>query len=363
MKLHVVGAGLIGTSVGLALRGHAEVLLSDAVEEHLETAVRRGAGRRWDGQEHADLLLVCVPPDRTPDVIIDALERDLAPTVSHVASAQSAVQREVETRSQGRDVQVCGGHPLAGRERGGPLAATGRLFVDRPWVVCPAARSAPAAVEAVLELARACGAVPVLATADQHDAAVALMSHLPQIAASAVAARLHACSAGAGLDPLRLAGPGVQDTTRVAASEPDLWVDVLQRNAAHVSPLVRALAADLAAVADALDVLAAGPDSGASASVRDLLERGRAGRERLPLKQGTAVRHLTEVSVSVSDSPGQLAAVLVAAAEAQVNVEDVRVEHLPGRPRGVVELLVPAADAGHARRTLAAGGWDVLDPL
>lgn len=368
--MHVLGTGLIGTSVGLALAGQADVLLSDVSREHLEQAVARGAGRAWDGGERADVALVCAPPAATARVVVETLRRNLADTVSHVASHQSGVQDEVEiaggqSGAGGAEAlaRVCGSHPLAGRERSGPGAATARLFVDRPWVICPSRLSSAAAQEAVTRLAEACGAVPVLAGADEHDAAVALVSHLPQVVASALAARLLGADR-TGLDPARVAGPGVQDTTRIAASDPDLWVDVLTRNAGHVGPLVRALSADLAAVADALDVAARRADHPAtddsSAVLRDLLERGRAGRELLPLKQGRP-DSFAEVVVAVPDRPGQLAAVLVAAAAADLNVEDVRVEHLPGRPRGLVELLVPALDAQRARSALAAAGWDVLD--
>jgi prephenate dehydrogenase len=366
-----MGAGLIGTSVGLALAGAAEVVLSDVSEQHLAEAVARGAGRRWDGSESADVALVCAPPSLTAQLAVGAVATNLATTVSHVASHQSGVQAEVEALATVDVSRVCGGHPLAGRERSGPGAATARLFVDRPWVVCPSPRTSSDAERAVVRLAEACGAVPVRASAQDHDAAVALVSHLPQVAASALAARLLSADDSA-LDPTRLAGPGVQDTTRIAASDPDLWVEVLTRNAEHVAPLVRALSEDLARVADALEaVRGEGSAPTPSARVvpanvlRDLLDRGRAGRGRLPFKQGRAessVEAFAEVVVSVPDRPGQLAAVLVAAGDAGVNVEDVHVEHLPGRARGLVELLVPTADADRARRSLAQAGWDVLSP-
>ena len=366
MRVHVIGTGLIGTSVGLALAGEAEVLLSDVSGDNLRRAVARGAGRAWDGHERADLALVCAPPAKTASLIADVLVSDLALNVSHVASQQSRVQAEVEALVDVRAQRMCGGHPLAGRERSGPEAATSRLFLDRPWVVCAGPSTTAEAAQAVVDLAVACGAVPVHASAEEHDAAVALVSHLPQVAASAVAARLdEEANRRDGFDPTRLAGPGVQDTTRIAASDPDLWVEVLTRNAAHVAPLVRALSADLAATADALDRLgqeALAPDDArqATLALRGLLERGRSGRERLPLKRGVP-GSLAQVVVAITDRPGQLASVLVAAAAAEVNVEDVRVEHLPGRPRGLVELLVPAPDVARARRALAAAGWEVLD--
>lgn len=364
MKLLIVGTGLIGTSVGLAVGEQMDVLLDDSSAAHLERAVARGAGRRWDAREPADLALVCAPPAATASVAAGLVVRKVAATVSQVASAQSRLQADIETLLGGRTSRVCGGHPVAGRERSGPDAATGRLFLDRPWVVCPSPSTAPEAAAAVVSLAEVCGAVPVTASAEEHDAAVALVSHLPQLAASALAAQLLRVAPAGALDPIVLAGPGVQDTTRVAASDPNLWVDVLTRNAAQVAPLLRALTADLAAVGGALDAVAASadpddPDPRAVALLRDLLEQGRSGRSRLPLKRGTPLA-VAEVVVSVPDTPGQLAGLLAAAAAAEVNVEDMRVEHLPGRPRGLVELLVPVADAGRAREALSSAGYEVL---
>ena len=345
MIVHVVGAGLIGTSIGLALRGTADVLLSDPRADHVGTAVARGAGRPWEGGAVADLLVACVPPAAVAGVLADALRAGSARALTHVASVQSRVQAEVDALDADTSA-VCGSHPLAGRERGGPDAATATLFADRPWVLCPSARTTDAARGAVEELVVGCGAVPVLASPEEHDATVALVSHLPQVAASAVAARL----AGGRLD---LAGPGVQDTTRIAASDPALWVDVLSANASRVAPLVRALADDLARAADALERRPPELDV-----VRDLLERGNRGRAQLPVKQRAA--DLVPVVVSVADRPGQLAGLLVSAADADVNVEDLRVEHLAGRPRGLVELLVRAPEAERAATALAAAGWDVV---
>ncbi len=353
--VHVVGAGLIGASIGLALQDR-DVLLSDTSPERVAQAAARGAGRPWDGTERADLLVVAVPPRMTALVLTAHQGLDVSRTLTHVASIQSRVQAELE--SLGADVSaMCGGHPLAGRERSGPEAAVADLFHGRPWVLCPSDDTTAEALEAARSLAIGCGAEPVVMAPGDHDKAVALVSHLPQVAASAVAARL----ADAAGEAPRLAGPGLQDTTRIAASDPSLWMDVLRGNAAHVAPLVRALAADLTGVAWALELLAAGAEEGPSlAVVEDLLVRGRSGRTLVPVKRGAHDEDFVRVHVSVPDRPGQLAGLLVSAAEAGVNVEDVHVEHLPGRPRGVIQLLVHATAVEVARAALTAAGWQVV---
>lgn len=357
--LLVVGTGLIGTSLALAVGERDDVLLADLATAHLEQALARGAGRRWDGSETADHVVVAVPPRRIAAELARLQRLGIGATYSHVASAQALVQAQVET-SQADASSICGSHPMAGREQSGPGAATAELFVGRPWALCPGPTTSTAALGATRALALRCGAQPVVLPAQEHDAAVALVSHLPQVAASAVAAVLLTAPATAsGLDPVRLSGPGLQDTTRIAASDPDLWVDVLRQNAPAVAPLVRALADELDAAARALQQLADG-DGAAAADVEDLLRRGGAGRRRVPVKRGEHDRDFAPVAVAVPDQPGQLAGVLVSAAQAGINVEDVRVEHLAGRPRGVIELLVHASTRDAARQALAAAGWDVL---
>lgn len=356
--LHVLGTGLIGTSIGLALAGEWDVVLSDRSPVTAAAAVDRGAGRLWDGQETARLLVVAVPPSAIASVLVGAQQLSLAQTYSHVGSVQSRVQAEVQ--SAGMDLrQLCASHPVSGRERSGPAAASADLFAGRPWVLCPSAETSDQTRQQVDRLVRACGAQPLLATASQHDAALALVSHLPQVAASALAALLVDTGYSTGLAPSDLAGPGLQDTTRIAASDPDLWLDVLSQNATQVAPLVDALAGELTEVARALAELGRSAEPQCAQVVLDLLRRGNAGRRTLPVKPGSADRDLVAISVSIPDRPGQLAAVLLSASSASVNVEDVRVEHLAGRPRGVVALLVRREDVPAAEAGLRADGWDV----
>ena len=344
----VVGTGLIGTSVGLALHDRRRVLLTDSAADRLDVAVGRGAGERWDGAEPADLVLLAVPPSVVAPELRRLMERGAGRAYTHVASIQSHVQREIDATGVDTSL-VCGGHPLAGRETAGPGAATAELFLGRPWVLCPSERTGAAAADAVRALATDCGAEPLELSPAEHDRTVALVSHLPQVAASAVAARLLTGPPGAA----DVSGPGLQDTTRVAASDPSLWVEVLLGNRGYVAPLVRELAGDL-------DRLAAALESGADGAVRDLLERGSRGRALVPVKRGEHDRDFTSVAVSVPDAPGQLAGLFVTAADAGVNVEDVRVEHLRGRPSGVIELVVQPGDRQRLQTALATAGFAVL---
>jgi prephenate dehydrogenase len=352
----VVGTGLIGTSIGLALHGQRRVLLSDHDQDRLAQAVSRGAGVGWDAQTPVDLAVVAVPPLRVAEVTTWLQRQGLAGTLTHVAGCQSRVQRDLESHAADLST-ICGGHPLAGREVGGPAGATASLFLGRPWVTCRLPGTSTAAHQAVTDLALACGAAPLELSPEEHDRAVALSSHLPQLAASAVAGRL----VGADSDAVRVSGPGLQDTTRIAASDAALWTEVLSANAAQVAPLAAGLAADLQRVADALTVLAGAPDDPAALeAVRAFLRRGNEGRALVPVKRGVLDRDVVVVAVRVPDRPGRLADLLVRAADAGVNVEDVRVEHLAGQQTGVVELLVRAAQQPALVAAVTQGGLEVL---
>jgi prephenate dehydrogenase len=358
----VVGCGLIGTSVGLALRGGAwgDVVLADRSDEAVAQAARRGAGRRWDGQERVTIAVVAVPPAAVPTTLVELQRLNIARTYTHVASVQAHLQAEVERLSPDSS-RVVGGHPLAGRELSGPGAALADLFVGRPWAVCAAPSTAADAVEDVTTLARECGGTPIAVGALAHDRAVAVSSHLPQLTSSALAAVL--VDPGLGGVDLSLAGPGLADTTRLAAGDPVLWVEILAANAGQVAGPVRALAEELLRVADGLDALSRPGGEGddqARAGLRGLLERGNEGRRRVPVKRGEASGSFVGIRVEVADEPGRLAALLACAGGAGLNVEDVRVEHVPGRARGVIELLVGPDTEAPMRSVLTEAGWDVL---
>lgn len=354
----VVGCGLIGTSIGLALQGSSlgDVVLADRDPERVGLAVARGAGRGWDGVEGASLAVVAVPPRATAETLLALQRLDVASTYTHVASVQAHVQAEVETSSPDAS-RVVGGHPLAGRELSGPSAAVSDLFTGRPWAVCPGPTSSADAVEAVVRLATECGGSPLTLPAGAHDRAVAVSSHLPHVAASVLAGLLAADDVD-----LRLAGPGLADTTRLAAGDADLWVDILSANASQVAGPVQELAKRLTDVAGALEALgrALNDTPEARARLRAALELGNEGRARVPLKRGEVSGAFVGLRVSVADEPGRLAALLTCAGRSGVNVEDVRVEHVPGRPRGVIELLVAPAALNPLRAALMAEEWHVL---
>ncbi|WP_017579897.1 prephenate dehydrogenase [Nocardiopsis valliformis] len=370
-RVTVVGTGLIGTSIALALRARdVDVTLSDPDSASLRLACDLGAGRPLDETAEsapADIAVIAAPPAVVPAVLRQAQARGLAQVYTDVASVKASVLEGAERL--GCDMATfVPGHPMGGREKHGPGAARADLFLGRSWALCPTGKADPGSVAAVTELARLCGADPLVLEAGAHDRAVALVSHAPHVASSAVAARL----VSAGETALTLAGQGVRDVTRIAGGDPAMWEEILTHNAGPVADVLREVAADLAATAEALHAQAANAaasedDSASEAGakddmqpVRDLLARGRSGHGRIPGKHGAVRRPVyTVIPVVIPDEPGALGRLFAAAATAGVNIEDVRIEHTPGLPLGVAELYLLPEAVDTLAKALSADGWSV----
>jgi prephenate dehydrogenase len=357
-RVAVIGTGLIGTSVALALREQGcDVWLRDRDPAAVALAEGIGAGRRLPASGPpggpAELAVIAVPPAVTGPVLAQAQAAGLARWYTDVASVKELPL--ASARELGCDITTfVPGHPISGRERSGPAAARADLFLGRPWAICPAPETSQEAVTAVSALATACGSQPVRMSAAEHDAWAALVSHVPHLAASVLAAALDRAPEGA----LALAGQGLRDMTRIAAGDSELWTQILAANAAHAADLLTGLAADLTAAAGVLGEVAKGDRAG-PARLTELLDRGRAGVARIPGKQGGPAPSYQVVQVVIGDRPGELARLFQAAGAAGINIEDVRIEHSPGLAAGVAEIYVapPAADGLAA--ALAAGGWPV----
>lgn len=351
-EIKIVGTGLLGTSLGLALARQSVVAtLQDHSRANLRLAIEYGAGVE-NGPE-PDLVIVCVPPDLTADLVVEQLKKHPNAIVTDVASVKSKVALDVAQALPDQAHRYVGSHPMAGREKGGPGAARADLFFARPWIIATSKDSAAESIDLIRDVALRLGALPVELSATDHDQAVALVSHLPQLVASLLANRLNLGTA----DELALAGQGLRDTSRIAASDPELWVQIVSQNANAISPLIEQLQADLQMLSQAVSQI---DQPGSLAKIHGLLQGGNSGVARIPGKHGGKSTNYQIVTVVIEDAPGALASLLTFIGEIGVNLEDLNLEHSPGAPIGLVELQVMPEVASRLTEQLVSNGWRLV---
>jgi prephenate dehydrogenase len=348
--VRIVGTGLIGTSIGLALvRLGVVVELVDADPDNALMAERIGAGSRLVELE-PQLVVVAVPPDHVGAVVAEQLKQTTA-VVTDAASVKSKPLADAAELTDDLSRYV-GSHPMAGSERSGPLAGRADLFDGATWAITPHKNSDPEAVELIRRLAEACGARTVELSVQDHDLAVARVSHLPHL--------MSALAAGSLVDApsahLELSGQGVRDVTRIAGGDPGLWTQIVSANSKALTGLLEEIRGELDRV---LVALGKGDAADAADELTLILNHGVSGAVRVPGKHGAPHADHVTVLVTIPDRPGQLAKLFADAAASGANVEDLRIDHNPGRPAGEVELAVKPASADQLVRVLTERGWAV----
>ncbi len=347
-SVKIVGAGLIGTSIGLALkRKGVEVWLEDNSETNLRLAIEYGAGSEAI-QNQPELVIVCLPPDKTPAQVAEELQKHPEAIVTDVASVKSSVLSDLQ-KITSETSRYIGSHPMAGRERGGAIAAQADLFFARPWIICSDQENNEALYK-LRTLIRLTGATPVEMSYEQHDRAVALTSHLPQLLSSILAAEL----LDQDSQDISLSGQGLRDMTRIANSDPELWTQILSKNAYSLAPLMRSIADRMNDAAEQIESLANG---GGLRGVYQLLTNGNDGAARIPGKHGGKNRGYQTVVVMVDDQAGELARLLQEIGSIGVNIEDLRLEHSPGAQIGLAELDVLPESYEKLASELVELGW------
>lgn len=365
----IIGSGLLGASIGLGLRaaGCEDVYVQDISPTAEAVAQDIGAGTSFSSlseQERAtfapQLVVVAAPPDVAGIVCAQAL-RMYGPrpetgypgvTVTDVASVK--VRPLVDVLASGADAsRYVGSHPMAGREKSGPVAARGELFQARPWIICEHDSVRPECVRLVRSVAVELGAIVTSLSVEEHDHTVALISHVPQAMSSLLASRLQ----DTPLYALSLAGQGLRDTVRIAASDPTLWVQIFAANAEPIVQTLYGVRDDLNRLISTLEDPAA---SGARLDLAQLMSEGNAGVARIPGKHGTAPAAFATMTVLVDDTPGTLARLLAEIGELGANIEDLRLEHSTGAPVGMAEISVNPSILESLVRDLSARGWRVV---
>lgn len=343
--VRIVGAGLIGTSIALALRATGVTVTlcdSDSRAQALARDLMGGENREGSGVE--DLCIIATPPNFIAEVVHGELSRNPLLRVMDISSIKTKPLQDVI--SIGFDLSLFAPtHPMAGREVNGPQSARGDLFQGRPWILCLDGVD-PELSQMVREVVGRCGAIALDRTVSEHDQGVALVSHLPQMVASLLAIQL---VAGQGSE-LELAGAGLRDTTRIADSDSALWAQILVGNSAALRPLLISLQNDLSHAIENLDDPAA---------MAQLISNGQRGRAMIPGKHGGQARNYTYLDIVIDDKPGQLAAIIEACAAAKVNIEDLAIEHTPGQETGLITLAFSPEDSAIVSAHLEKEGWKV----
>jgi prephenate dehydrogenase len=349
-RVVIIGTGLIGASIGCALSaaGYA-VHLRDHKISHARVAAGLGAGT-VDPAVSADvsLVVVAVPPGAIPDLVVHSLQVYPNATVTDVGSVKAGVLDTLWRRDVDLSRYV-GSHPMAGSHHSGPMTAHPDLFADRTWVVTPHRKSAAESVERVRAAVRACRAREMIMDVDDHDAAVARVSHLPHLMSVLIASRLTAVPDR----DLTLAGQGLRDVTRIAGSDPALWEQIVGANSDAVLEELRGLQDQLGLLIKAVEATPATND------LRSQLERAVTGTRKIGGKHGAAAIRYSEVVVVIPDEPGALARLFGDVSAAGVNVEDISIEHDPVRELGYLSLSVAPEHADALLETMLSHGWTV----
>jgi prephenate dehydrogenase len=337
-----MGAGLIGGSVALALRGQSwHVSVVDQDETVTEEAVRIGAADTVGFDRSSELVVVAAPVGAVPDLAHHALARSEA-VVTDVGSTKADICKAID------HPRFIGGHPLAGSEQDGLSGATAELFTGAMWVLTPEERTDEAAFAMVRAVVRSFGAETIALPPHLHDQMVAQVSHVPHLTAATL---MNLADAGAVEHRalLRLAAGGFRDMTRISAGRASIWPDICVANAPAIVEGLDALVEQLRLIRDMVD-------RSDREGILELLSRARAARLNLPV--GFApTDNLVQLAVPIPDRPGEIAAISTLAAELDVNIYDLELSHSGEGRRGVMVVVVDETRSERFLGGLIARGY------
>ncbi len=326
-RANVIGAGLIGGSIAMALRAQGwRVSISDVNSESASRAVEVEAADEVGFDHGADLTVIATPVSSIPDAAKSALEKTSG-MVTDVGSTKAEICAAV------RHSRFVGGHPMAGSEQDGIAGARADLFEGAVWVLTPTDETDERIFARVRGVIRRFGAEVMTLPPATHDALVAQVSHVPHLTAAAL---MNLADGGAVEHRalLRLAAGGFRDMTRISAGRAVIWPDICVANST-------AIVGALDDLVDRLQGIRAMVDRQDKVALFQMLDRARTARLNLPVGYGT-VEQVTEIAVPIPDRPGELAAITTLAAELDVNILDLGISHSGEGRQGTVSLVVDA---------------------
>jgi prephenate dehydrogenase len=349
----VVGTGLIGGSIALALRQRGwHVSGLDADPEHQNEALESGVIDAVGDDLDAEVVFVATPAAAVPGVVRDVLAakgRRADAVITDVSGVKTAIVGQAD------HPRFIGGHPMAGSEQVGLRGADPDLFEGAVWVLTPTSETDLESFNRLQAVVSALGSDVLVLSAHDHDRLVAVVSHVPHLVAATL---MNAAAIGAEQDGslLRLAAGGFRDMTRVAAGHPGIWPDICTENAGPIVQALDALVAQLSIMRERV----AGNDRDAIFSE---LQRASGARRNLPAR---IVRpdNLAELRIPVPDRQGVLAEITSLAADGGVSIYDIEIAHSAEGPRGVLILVVDSNQADSLQSAVEEQGYRCrVEPL
>jgi prephenate dehydrogenase len=345
MKVLIVGAGLMGSSVGLALNNSGHTVCLKDVSKTVQARAREFLKLEIEDITDPDVIVVAVPPTSVAQVILDSNRSFPDATLIDIASVMLKPQQDVETNTT-EIVNWISTHPMAGKENGGFENASFDLFKNRLWVISPKANIDSRHINRVTELIADCGAIALEMDGQIHDHAVAITSHLPQVLATVLAEQLNELTP----QSLAVSGQGLRDLTRIASSSGELWNEILIANKSNVI-------AAISQTQNALEKLKSSIENENKNEIMQQFKNGNIGKSKIPGKHGGTPQQFSQVSIEIDDKPGQLAAIFATAGSANVNIEDVRIDHALGKQVAVIDLFVDTKSLKSLTDALTNDGW------
>jgi prephenate dehydrogenase len=347
-RAHVVGLGLIGSSVALALKSVGWQVTGDDLDPATTEAAQESdvIGGTQMSNEH-DLVIVATPAGSVTRVANDVLASFDNPDVivTDVAGVKSSIVAGVS------DPRFLGGHPMAGSEQRGLKGARFDLFRECTWVLTPTPLTSTTTYDTLSGYWREIGASVVALDANDHDRLVALASHVPHLLAGAL---MNEATKTAEQDPvlLQLAAGGFRDMTRIAAGDPAIWPDILFENRAAIDQT-------LVALEERLDALRQALANDGRGTIEESLHSASVARRQLP-GRALSSDNLAYLRIVVSDQPGVLATVTRAASDLQVNIYDIEIAHGIEGLGGTLLLAVDAAQSQLLAESLIELGFQAM---
>jgi len=343
--VRVVGAGLIGTSIALALASRGvSVELHDEDQNALDLAKDLLAPHVKAGVP--DLVIVATPPKTILSVLKKEFRNNPQATFIDVGSVKNNLVLKVEALTE-LAARFVGSHPMAGREVAGPSSAQADLFQGRAWILTPTSVTEESSIDLAKEVVEALGATAYIMSAPAHDSLLARISHLPQITSTALAGAIEQIG-----DNLNLSGQGLRDMTRIANSDGELWSEILLENQNEV---LKAISEYQDIIADLKDALESRDES----ALKNLFINGNKGRAKVSGKHGSKPRNYSHLLIVIKDEPGALSQLFEQCAAINANIEDLSIEHSPGQLTGLITLAFSPDDALRVQDHLLSHDWKV----